>query len=784
MRLILLLCLIASNVLGQGLYTQIAKQKKVFNRNAYDDHRLLIIANSVNNGVSYNYASRTYFDGDLATKRSPNQGLYFPDSVLAGLDGTFEISKVRIYLPSSNTTLKILHGNNGIDWTRDTILSMNGSGSIDVNLHNIHCKFLNFVLDSNQGPPEIEVYGKPLSLDPILARVYRPKKTFRQLSGFNTNFSIPHWVYPDTGIIIREYDSMNKLMNRKSDTIFAFSPDYVQYIELDVHYQQNKTDGFITLPLFHQTPDSLFKESYVNAGQDFSYNSRAIQYGTDPYNPASWISKGRLWWQFAARYGKTSHPDSDLKIDLQWNAPFGNQKKSALDLAKWGEPDNERVSWFNGSDPNKFDLPLMVAAEGSALRDGHENRMGPRVGVKNADPGFKLIMGALADRDVDAVKMMYYWCQKNRTDKKFVYDMINFHEYDTDDGGFDDYYSKGIHPEAFKVRGYEYEGVKEAVNYFTDFIHRNLPGTEIMYSEWGWDACRASQVGVKLPTTAERAGQIHPLNSWQKQGAFTNRMQGELMASQCIDYSINYEIFNELRYTRANGELPDDVSDGPGNNPDTYYSPYDGGVRYNTSGMTLSEAGYKPATTASSINLSTLTNGTSITFNLKNKMPYVFTSPIHIRADDDDFSVVNAETIDGNITSQNDSTVTITVTGHTGTSLRNMWHFDAPFCKKPGWYIHHNAAAVIGNCKIIADSSTSEYRRYILSDSLNRTAEWIWLPTNSGNEITRTFNTVLPSATFRDLESYTGATSSVTVSGGKITTTIYEVPKIFYYDKP
>lgn len=782
MKYVILLLLLVSKVFGQGVYLQQAQHNRLPGVDVFTDHRQIKITNFATNGVSYNYPASSYFDGDLTTKRSPNQGIYYPDTVHANMAGIFEIESVDIYGPSSNATLKIIHSNNAMDWTYDTIINLNYSGALKVKLHNIQCRFLGFVLNANQGPTEIKIFSKNISFDTIPARVFRPYRSFRHLTGFNSNFSIPHSLYPWDSVLVRWYDYTYKLMYRNSDTIFAFSPDFFQYILLDDYFAQVKADKLILVPLFHQTPDSLFKDSYVNAGQDFNYNSRAIKYGTDPYNPASWISKSRLAYQFAARYGDSTHQLSDLKIDLTWNYPYDiNEKLSGLDVSEYFEPDNERISWFNGPDPNKFDLPKMVAAEGSALLDGHENTMGPRVGLRGGAKKMKLVLGALADRDLDAIKQMYYWYQKNRTDKKFAYDVINFHEYETDHGGFDDFNSRAIHPEAFTVRGYNFVGAKGALNYFTDWIHRYIPGKEIMYSEWGFDACRNSPVGVKLPTTAERALQVHPLNSWQKQGAFTIRMMLEMMSVPYIDRSVIYEIFNEIGFSRIDGELPDDVSDGPGNNVPDYYSIYGGAIRYQTSGHVLCQFGYKPAVSTTAVNLSSVTNGTILTFNLKNHLPKTFSSPIHIRADEDTGTEQNAETVDGTIISQNDSVVVISVTGHTGTGTRTNWRFDAPFLKKPAWYMTNNAMAVIGDCKFIADSSTSEYRRYIIGNA-HRTAEVIWLPTNDGNEITRTIKTSMPSATFKNLESYTGATSSISISSGQYSTSIYEVPKIFYYD--
>jgi hypothetical protein len=787
MRYIVLLCLIASNVFGQGQNRNIVAKRKFVNHDVYNDHRQMKITNHAHNTTSYNFPSSTYFDDTLSTFLTPPNGaIYYPCNTSAILDGKWEISKLIIYGPSNASgTFAISHGDSLTKLHADTTISLNYSGGLTVNMHNIQTRFLNFNLNAGQGPSEIQVFGKPISLDAIPARVFRPYKSFQQLTGFNGNSFIPLNIFPWDSCIFREYDFTFKLMNRATDTLFAFSPDYVQYKLLDDHYQEMKDSGNIVLPLFFQTPDSLYKASYINAGQDFNYNSAAVQYGADRTLPASYISKARLVYQAAARYGQTTVSAGNLKIDLPFNAPYGNTKRTATQLAKWWEPNNERDSWFNTYsdpfDPNKFDLPYQAIAELSALYDGHQNTMGPRVGVKNADPHFQLLHGAMADLNPGYLKHEYYWCKDHRTDRKVPFDIWNFHQYLTNRGGYDANDSRAICPELFTKRGQAGVGIKNDLYINTEFAHRYLPGKAIAYTEWGFDTDRESQVGIKLPTTAERALQPHPLNSWKYQGAFIIRTILEYMSCNYIDYSIMYEIANEDGYTRIDGELPDDVSD-VNNNVDDFYSPYGGAIRYKTSGLTLSEFGFKPAT-SSSVNLSTLTNGTSITFALANPIPYTFASPIHVRANADDGTTQNAETIDGTITSQSNTSVTISVTGHTGTNAgRTEWRFDTPFLRKDSWYMYDNAYKALKDCKFVADSSTSTYRRYIFDNGTNRRIEAIWLPTQIGDQKTVTIYTSMTAVTFRDLESYSGATSTISLTGNHFTTTIYEVPKLFYHD--
>ncbi len=110
-----------------------------------------------------------------------------------------------------------------------------------------------------------------------------------------------------------------------------------------------------------------------------------------------------------------------------------------------------------------------LAAMGSADRDGHEGKMGNSFGAKNADPAMKLVLGGLAEADLGFIDDIRQWCLLNRTDKKFVYDVINVHRY-----------TPGISPEAGMLR--------ETMQSIVDYRNQYLPDVEIWITEFGWDS--------------------------------------------------------------------------------------------------------------------------------------------------------------------------------------------------------------------------------------------------------------------------------------------------------
>jgi hypothetical protein len=159
------------------------------------------------------------------------------------------------------------------------------------------------------------------------------------------------------------------------------------------------------------------------------------RFGKDLSDPASYVEQARAAFQLAARYGNNKSIDRSLiKINSapRWNNDIPNQVQVGLGLVQYIECDNERDKWWKGR--KAYQTGREYAANLSAFYDGHKQKMGKDVGVKNADPSMKVVMAGLADPSTDYLKGMIDWCKENRGYKKdgtidLCWDVINFHYY-------------------------------------------------------------------------------------------------------------------------------------------------------------------------------------------------------------------------------------------------------------------------------------------------------------------------------------------------------------------
>lgn len=220
-------------------------------------------------------------------------------------------------------------------------------------------------------------------------------------------------------------------------------------------------------------------QRFINANSSVANadNIKPIATGADPENPASYIEHGDALFQLAARYGNVAVAQSRLRVNTSTTAASG------LGYLNSVENGNENNKFWKGR--AGYFSPYEYAAMSSADYDGHENTLGPNIGIKNADPNFKLINAAIIGIDTSYIKAMAHWCYYKRADKKFIWDVINIHHYCNDAGGQTAIpATTGISPEADQL----YEKLKS----FIDFKNRYWPEKEVWLSEFGYDICLVS----------------------------------------------------------------------------------------------------------------------------------------------------------------------------------------------------------------------------------------------------------------------------------------------------
>jgi len=251
------------------------------------------------------------------------------------------------------------------------------------------------------------------------------------------------------------------------DHQLAWSPSWVSGPgwgwDFDQFYRQLKDAGVEAAPCFQGCAPYL-------VGFDKDRTDEKPVAGQDPTQPQSYIAHASYLFQFAARYGSTPCDEALLKLKP------GQPVRSGLGLVRYMENWNEPDKWWTGRAAHF--QPFELAAMCSADYDGHRRTMGRTVGVKNADPNMKLVMGGLAKPEIEYLKAMRLWAQFHR-DGEFPADVINLHHYSNDAGGQGGQPTTGISPEA--------DGLRERFQRVVEWRDRFLPGKEVWASEFGYD---------------------------------------------------------------------------------------------------------------------------------------------------------------------------------------------------------------------------------------------------------------------------------------------------------
>lgn len=285
---------------------------------------------------------------------------------------------------------------------------------------------------------------------------------------------------------IRHYMDWEKLESVEGS--YTFNPTGSGGWNYDALYERCKKEGIAVLACLKTIPKWM-QASWPEDQRDAE--NVPVKFGKSFADPNSYIEQAKVAFQFVARYG------SNTKVDLKlvsvnekprWDNDQVNKVRLGLNLIQYIECDNERDKWWKG--PKAFSSGKNFAANLSAFYDGNRNTMGPGVGVKNADPNIKVVMGGLAKPDVNYLKEMIEWCRIHRGYNKdgsinLCWDVINYHYYTGDDssptGGE---YGRGKAPELSNAERI----AKEFVAVSQQFAN-NMP---VWITETGYDVNQGS----------------------------------------------------------------------------------------------------------------------------------------------------------------------------------------------------------------------------------------------------------------------------------------------------
>jgi endoglucanase len=295
---------------------------------------------------------------------------------------------------------------------------------------------------------------------------------------------------------IRHYMDWEKLESRPGQ--YTFNPVHSGGWNYDAIYERCQAEGIEVLACLKTLPQWMM-DTYPKEQQD--RENVPVKYGSDFSDPASYREQARVAFQFAARYGRNKNVDPALVTvskSGRWPGDGINKVRTGLGLIRYIENENERDKWWKGR--KAYQTGREYAANLSAFYDGHNNSLGPGVGVKNADPAMQVVMGGLAHPSTDYLRGMIDWCKEFRGYKtdgsvNLCWDVINYHLYSNDahssQGGQP---SRGAAPEV--------SNAGKVARDFVSFAHQHARGMPVWITEAGYDAhpdspLRAIPIGNK-----------------------------------------------------------------------------------------------------------------------------------------------------------------------------------------------------------------------------------------------------------------------------------------------
>ena len=298
-------------------------------------------------------------------------------------------------------------------------------------------------------PNEIEIYGT-YNTDP--AYTLYPKRDIKFRDQLGINEAIWDLTQGSTDINKRDTLDPTRLKLAKA---FTQVRDYVEWDKIetvqgtfvyqstlsggwfyDQMYKGLKQNNIDVVPCFKNLPN-WFLQKYYPVGMQDAENVPA-PYGSNLLDPNSYILQAKAAFQFVARYGSTAVNKSLLSgvatgvlYPGDPNSPV-RTVETGLNLIKYIECENERDKWWKGR--QAYQTGFEYAANLSAFYDGNKNTMGAGVGVKNADPNIKVVIGGVASTSTDYMRAIIDWCKEYRGYKadgsvNLCFDVINYHSY-------------------------------------------------------------------------------------------------------------------------------------------------------------------------------------------------------------------------------------------------------------------------------------------------------------------------------------------------------------------
>src|SRR5579862_626290 len=344
---------------------------------------------------------------------------------------------------------------------------------------------------------EMVLYGKalgtiPAAPSPVYTGQLLSKKPMKEFLGANYfNEVDPKWLKPFYYSRIYSYaadfdnDTVDVYPNIKYNMLRLGywnhgTADYYFFAE-----KLKKENGCEVWQTIMGLPRWMAPKGYEDKGRPLT------QRNMDSEDPMSYARHANMMWNIAAFFGKT-------KIDTNLLSLTNNHRASGRGSMTLYENGNEDDATWVGK---KYASPMEYFAQSSADYDGHEDALGKKCGIKNADTNAKLITDGLIELDTNRIKVYKFLCNTLRNDKAFLWSGgIQYHHYSQKN------LTAAITPEEDSLR-WRLSKVRDAT-------YRIEPGVPCILGENGYDKSQKSRQGTPM---------LPGLSSAQSQGIFLLR---------------------------------------------------------------------------------------------------------------------------------------------------------------------------------------------------------------------------------------------------------------------
>lgn len=422
---------------------------------------------------------------------------YYPATAVIDLGGTYQLSHEYFYTYLGTDSIYMLFGE-PFNWSKDTLRGWGGGSGWKDFKGNITTRYLK-IFYRNKGYQKVRelvlyghLVGDSLSRIPsMLKPLTKTTLTMGQFIGFNqigptevdsVGSAMRHYyqmdwmdtvttthVLDDLSFVFSKFGHFDGVSDDKGKPVNYFFPGGV---ETPIRTGYNFTSGELHRMAQNGVGyfDAIQSVPIYAKGQGKPID-KIIHPDYDATNPNSYDRLARMMWNYAAYYGSIKHPASDMQT------PYPDV--SGLGLRSYVEAGNEMNQDWSGRD--KHFTPFEFIAYSSAFYDGNLGAMGPRMGVKSADPNMFVLEAGTAGASIDYLKGMRFYSYYMRKDHSAPFDALNFHAYATNGTN-----GKGTNPHAYSPEEY-FSLPNNPITNYLKAARELFPGKKVWLTEWGYD---------------------------------------------------------------------------------------------------------------------------------------------------------------------------------------------------------------------------------------------------------------------------------------------------------